>query len=145
MKLLAPRPSTLLKKDSNTQMFSCQICGISKNIYLEEYLRMTASNNAKVKKKILQFHNFLVNAFRVGLICPSLQKTLSMANLPVPLHLLCCWFYSRMGDVRWAQDFIFLFLLFKEMNRQSGLKIFLCRLRDGECALVVRCGGVCNS
>ena len=41
----------------------------------------------KVKKEILPFHNFLVNASRVGLIRPSLENALSMANLPVPLFL----------------------------------------------------------
>ena len=37
-----------------------------------------------MKNKVLPFHNFLVNALH-GLICPSLENPLSMANLPVPL------------------------------------------------------------
>ena len=41
-------------------------------------------NHVKVKYKILLFHNFLVNALRAGLICPSLESPASMANLPFP-------------------------------------------------------------
>ena len=42
------RPVTLLKSDSNSTVFSCEICEIFKNIYFEEHLRATAS---KVSKK----------------------------------------------------------------------------------------------
>ena len=50
------------------------------------------------------------------------------------------WFYSKVGNTRGAQDFIFLFLvLIKEMkglsdvnqgNEGDDLKIFLCASRD---------------
>ena len=40
---------------------------------------------AKVKEKILPFHNFLVNALREGLIRHSLENMFSMPNLPVPV------------------------------------------------------------
>lgn len=45
----------------------------------------------------------------------------------------CFWFYSRMEDTRWVQDFFFLFLLLmKEMRRQYELQPFLCVSRDGK-------------
>ena len=40
----------------------------------------------KVTRKILPFHNFLVNALRAGLIRPALENVFFMTNLPVPLN-----------------------------------------------------------
>ena len=54
-------------------MISCEYCEIFKNNYFEEHPWTSAS-----------VHNFLVNALRAGLIRPSLENTLSMANLLVP-------------------------------------------------------------
>ena len=61
-------------------MFSCEYCEIFKNNYFEEHPRTSVS-----------VHNFLVNALRVDLIRPSLENTLSMANLHAPLSLNFFW------------------------------------------------------
>ena len=42
MKLQAVSPATLLKRDSNTDVF-CEYCEISMNTYFEEHLRTAAS------------------------------------------------------------------------------------------------------
>ena len=67
-------PSALLKRDSY-----CVYCEILKNNCFEEDLRTSAS-----------VPNFLVDALRAGIIRPSLENTLSMANLPV--HLFSTFF-----------------------------------------------------
>ena len=61
-------------------MISCEYCEIFKNDYFEENPWTSAS-----------VHNFLVNALRAGLLRPSLENTLSMANLLVPLFLNFFW------------------------------------------------------
>ena len=46
------------------------------------------------------------------------------------------WLYSRMGDIGWLQDFIFLFLmLINGMKEQDGFKIILHGQRDGKTLL----------
>ena len=62
------------EKVALTQMFSCEYCKIFKSNYFEEHPRTSAS-----------VHNFLVNALCAGLIGPSFENTLSMANLLVPV------------------------------------------------------------
>ena len=51
-------------------------------------------------------------------------------------NLLCFWFYSRLGEVGWVQDSIFLFLmLIKGTRRQGEFKISLYDVTDGEIPL----------
>ena len=51
-------------------------------------------------------------------------------------HLLCSWYYSRIGNAGWVQDFIFLCLmLIKGTRRQGKFKIFLWDPRDGNTLL----------
>ena len=51
IKLQAFRPTTVLKK-TPMQVLSCEICGIFKNTYFEEYLRTTASKDIETLRKI---------------------------------------------------------------------------------------------
>ena len=34
------------------------------------------------------------------------------------------WFYSRVGDAKWVQDFVFLFLMLREWRGRMDLRIF---------------------
>ena len=51
-KVAGPRPATLFKKKTLSQLFSCEFCKISKNIFFTEHLWATASekifNNVKM-------------------------------------------------------------------------------------------------
>ena len=44
--VLGLRPVTLLKKETLTQVFSCEFCEISKSTVFTEHLRVTASVNS---------------------------------------------------------------------------------------------------
>ena len=55
---------------------------------------------------------------------------------PAEIASFCSWFYSRMGDEEWVQDFIFSFLvLIKGMSRRSEFKISLRDPSGGEILL----------
>ena len=45
-KVAGLRSCNFIKKRLLTQVFSCEICEIFKNIYFEEHLRMTASKDS---------------------------------------------------------------------------------------------------
>ena len=58
-----------IKKDTLTQVFSCEICEIFKYTYFEELIRTTASNlntylNFAIKHKFLQLRRLLFNLFQ---------------------------------------------------------------------------------
>ena len=42
------RPATLLKKETLTQVFSCEYCEIVKNTYIEKHLRRATSVHRKI-------------------------------------------------------------------------------------------------
>ena len=42
-----------IKKETLAQMFSCEFCDISKNIFFTEHLRTTASNIVKAAETVL--------------------------------------------------------------------------------------------
>ena len=46
------RPATLLKKESLTQVFTCEFCEISKNTFFTELLWATASEQKYLNSKI---------------------------------------------------------------------------------------------
>ena len=46
MKLQVFRPTTLLKRDSNTRVFFCKYCEIFKKIYFKEHMQTAASDGA---------------------------------------------------------------------------------------------------
>ena len=54
------RPTTLLKKETQAQVFSCEFCKISKNTFFTEPLRATASE-LSVKFDNYQFLNLLLH------------------------------------------------------------------------------------
>ena len=55
IKLKAFRPATLLKRDSNTGLFSCGYCQNFKNTYFEEHLRTAAFLYARFNKLKSEF------------------------------------------------------------------------------------------
>ena len=42
---LRPEACNFIKRETQAQVFSCEFCEISKNIFLTEHLRATASEN----------------------------------------------------------------------------------------------------
>ena len=50
-KVAGPRPASFIKKETRTQVFSCEICEIFKNTYLEEHIRTAASEPLKLFPK----------------------------------------------------------------------------------------------
>ena len=61
-----PEGMQLYQKDTSTQVFSYEICEISKNTYFEEYLRTTASaflpkNRKKhLKESFIRLYKWLI-------------------------------------------------------------------------------------
>ena len=47
-KIAGLRPATLLKKETLTQVFSCEFCEISKNTFYTEHLWTTASRPCRL-------------------------------------------------------------------------------------------------
>ena len=51
VKYRSRRPATLLKKETLGQVFSCEFCEISKNIFFTEHLQATASVSPQKPRK----------------------------------------------------------------------------------------------
>ena len=65
------RPATLFKKETLAQVFSCEFCEISKNIFYKEHLRITASitNSVSTRETKDQDEYYKTSACEKGVCC----------------------------------------------------------------------------
>ena len=71
---LQPQACNFIKKDTLAQVFSCELCEISKKIFFTEHLRTTASETTTSdafklnKKKYIRSQKHTINMLRVSTV-----------------------------------------------------------------------------